>query len=79
MGDASATRVPPPSDVASRALSTPLRALRVERGATRDDAICYALFDRAEPFAAEFAREENLLIADWFWALMDLYQVGIAP
>lgn len=44
-----------------------------------DDAICYALFDRAPPPVEEVSRETDLDAKDWFWREVDRYGVGIAP
>lgn len=43
-----------------------------------DEAICVALFDRAQKAVAELDHETDLDV-DWFWALADTYGVGIAP
>jgi hypothetical protein len=43
-----------------------------------DDALCYALFDRAEPRLEEDSRESDL-DKDWFWSLAETYGVGLAP
>ncbi|TIM64342.1 MAG: RES domain-containing protein, partial [Mesorhizobium sp.] len=43
-----------------------------------DEALCYALFDRA----AHAVREEERTVdldADWFWALAKRYKIGLAP
>ena len=60
------------------------RALRLVRfagaGLARhdDDAVCYAIFDHAEPAIAVDAQELDL-DKDWFWALAEAYGVGLAP
>jgi hypothetical protein len=43
-----------------------------------DEALCYAIFDRASASIAEIGREANL-DQDWFWQLALRYKVGIAP
>jgi hypothetical protein len=43
-----------------------------------DEALCYAIFDRASSSVAETARETNL-DQDWFWQLALKYKVGLAP
>ena len=43
-----------------------------------DEALCYAIFDRASASIAELGRETNL-DQDWFWKLALKYKVGIAP
>jgi hypothetical protein len=44
-----------------------------------DDAVCHALFDHAPICVEEVSRQVDLVGADWFWRLMDAYDVGIAP
>jgi hypothetical protein len=44
-----------------------------------DDAVCHALFDDPPTSVQEVSREVNLMGAEWFWRLMDQYQVGLAP
>ena len=44
-----------------------------------DDAVCYALFDYDPVCVSEDLRETNIVSHDWFWRLMDAYDVGIAP
>jgi hypothetical protein len=43
-----------------------------------DDAVCYALFDRAAPHIVKESDEIDL-DKDWFWSLAELYGVGLAP
>jgi hypothetical protein len=43
-----------------------------------DEALCYAIFDRASASIAEAGRETNL-DQDWFWRMALKYKVGIAP
>jgi hypothetical protein len=43
-----------------------------------DEALCYAIFDRASASIAELGREADL-DQDWFWKLALTYKVGIAP
>jgi hypothetical protein len=43
-----------------------------------DEALCYAVFDRASASITEMGRETNL-DQDWFWQLALKYKVGIAP
>lgn len=43
-----------------------------------DEALCYAIFDRASASITEIGRETNL-DQDWFWQLALKYKVGIAP
>jgi len=43
-----------------------------------DEALCYAIFDRAPASIAEMGRETNL-DQDWFWQLALKYKVGLAP
>jgi hypothetical protein len=43
-----------------------------------DEALCYAIFDRAGAAIAEVGRETDL-DQDWFWQLALKYRVGMAP
>ena len=43
-----------------------------------DEALCYAIFDRASASITEIGRDTNL-DQDWFWQLALKYKVGIAP
>jgi hypothetical protein len=43
-----------------------------------DEALCYAIFDRATAAIAEAERETDL-DQDWFWRLARSYRVGMAP
>ncbi|WP_244635274.1 RES family NAD+ phosphorylase [Methylosinus sp. C49] len=43
-----------------------------------DEALCYALFDRAAGDLEEIAIERDL-DQDWFWELAERYGVGLAP
>jgi len=43
-----------------------------------DEAICYAIFDRARNAVREIDRETDL-DQDWFWPLAQRYRVGLAP
>jgi hypothetical protein len=43
-----------------------------------DEALCYAIFDRARNAVREIDRETNL-DQDWFWKLAQRYKVGLAP
>ena len=43
-----------------------------------DDAVCYAIFDRAESAIEEASRDLDL-DKDWFWSLAEVYGVGLAP
>jgi RES domain len=43
-----------------------------------DEALCYAIFDRASASITETERQTNL-DQDWFWQLALKYKVGIAP
>ncbi len=43
-----------------------------------DEALCYAILDRAQDAIAELDRQPNLDAA-WFWELAELYGVGVAP
>jgi hypothetical protein len=43
-----------------------------------DEALCYAIFDRARAFITEAGRETSL-DQDWFWQLALRYRVGMAP
>jgi len=43
-----------------------------------DEALCYALFDRASASVVEESREEDI-DQDWFWELAERYGVGLAP
>lgn len=43
-----------------------------------DEALCYAIFDRARAAITEIERETNL-DQDWFWRLALRYKVGMAP
>ncbi|TIL25473.1 RES family NAD+ phosphorylase [Mesorhizobium sp.] len=63
----------------SKALSAHFDADGIAYYARHDDeALCYALFDRA----AHAVREEERTVdldADWFWALAKRYKIGLAP
>jgi len=43
-----------------------------------DEALCYALFDRAADGVQEDSREAHL-DQDWFWDTAELYGAGLAP
>jgi RES domain len=43
-----------------------------------DEALCYAIFDRARSAIKEVERETNL-DQSWFWKLAQRYKVGMAP
>ena len=43
-----------------------------------DEAICYALFDRAPVCLVEESRHMDI-DQDWFWQLAEIYGVGLAP
>ena len=43
-----------------------------------DEALCYAIFDRARSAIKEVKREINL-DKSWFWKLAQRYKVGMAP
>jgi len=43
-----------------------------------DEALCYAIFERASGALREAARETDL-DQDWFWNIAELYGVGLAP
>lgn len=43
-----------------------------------DEALCYAIFDRAQDAIEELDRTPKL-DEDWFWELADAYGVGLAP
>jgi hypothetical protein len=43
-----------------------------------DEALCYAIFERAEGAVREAARETNI-DKDWFWDIAEIYGVGLAP
>lgn len=43
-----------------------------------DEALCYAIFDRASAGVTEVERNPNL-DQDWFWQLALRYKVGMAP
>lgn len=43
-----------------------------------DEALCYAVFDRARAAITEKDRETDL-DKDWFWRLALKYKVGMAP
>lgn len=43
-----------------------------------DEALCYALFDRAAPFISEVSRDIDL-DQNWFWEVAERYGVGVAP
>lgn len=43
-----------------------------------DEALCYAIFDRARASVIEIGRDSNL-DQDWFWQLALKYKVGMAP
>jgi hypothetical protein len=57
----------------------PLRPNGIAYYARHDDeALCYAIFDRARSTVREIDRETNL-DQDWFWQLARRYKVGVAP
>ncbi len=43
-----------------------------------DEALCYAIFERAAGAVREAARETDL-DQDWFWDIAEPYGVGLAP
>ena len=43
-----------------------------------DDAICYALYDRASPHVVKESDETDI-DKDWFWSLAEISGVGLAP
>lgn len=43
-----------------------------------DEALCYAIYDRARVSVREIDRQINL-DQDWFWQLAQRYKVGLAP
>ena len=43
-----------------------------------DEALCYAIFERASAALREASRETNL-DRDWFWDIAETYGVGLAP
>jgi hypothetical protein len=43
-----------------------------------DEALCYAIFDRARDAIREAGREVDL-DTEWFWEIAELYGVGLAP
>ena len=43
-----------------------------------DEALCYAIFDRAHDAVAEVDRSTDL-DQDWFWRLALLYKIGLSP
>jgi hypothetical protein len=43
-----------------------------------DEALCYAIFERASGALREASRETNLN-QDWFWDIAETYGVGLAP
>lgn len=43
-----------------------------------DEALCYAIFERAAPAVREFSRQIDL-DQDWFWETAEQYGVGMAP
>ena len=43
-----------------------------------DEALCYALFDRAKDALEEMAREADLDQL-WFWDLAEIYEAGLPP
>lgn len=43
-----------------------------------DEALCYAVFDRAAK-SIRLARTEATLDANWFWEIAENYDVGLAP
>lgn len=64
----------------SRALHThPCKADGIAyRSRHDDDELCFALFDRASTRIAVHTATEDL-DQTWFWNLMDVYSVGLAP
>ena len=43
-----------------------------------DEALCYAIFDRAADAIGEAERRSDL-DAEWFWVIAEPYGVGLAP
>jgi hypothetical protein len=43
-----------------------------------DEALCYAIFERAADAVREVRREIDLDV-NWFWELAEIYGVGLAP
>jgi hypothetical protein len=43
-----------------------------------DEALCYAIFERAAPDVRETSRQIDL-DQDWFWEMAEQYGVGMAP
>lgn len=43
-----------------------------------DEAVCYAIFDRAADSIREVSRDLDLDV-NWFWEIAELYGVGLAP
>jgi hypothetical protein len=43
-----------------------------------DEALCYAIFERASPYVQEHCRETDL-DRDWFWQLAESYGIALAP
>lgn len=43
-----------------------------------DEAMCYAIFDRASAGIREVSRDLDI-DTDWFWKIAEMYNVGLAP
>jgi hypothetical protein len=77
------THGPPPYDL-SQAWSTALHLHPCNadglayRARHNDDEICLAVFERAAA-AVQVVRREEKLDNEWFYELMETYEVGIAP
>ena len=44
-----------------------------------DEALCYAIYDRATDAIRHVGGATDLDKEDWFWRLAELYDVGLAP
>lgn len=65
-----------PQQWSRRLHDLPLAADGIAYNARHDDEeLCYAIFERAQPKVAE-ARRELDVRQDWFWDLMDKYDIG---